>query len=185
MTREERSVSLAILTLIVYSVFMYLEKGALLFPYPLNEAIFLIISFQFYWWNRHTPGKLFLYPAVSALFNLLSTQFFWSLWLDGVQMELLTAGPLLDILKLIYFLLLGIWAIHTVRLFPNSTILHGVVTAFLFLLPAVFPIPLVELLPLVIMTIFATHYKSQNTNHLLWILLCALQIMKVTMIYLS
>jgi len=185
MTREERSVSLAILTLIVYSVFMYLEKGSILFPYPLNEVIFLIISTQFFWWNRHIPGKIFLYPAVSALVNLLSTQFFWSLWLDGIQMELLTTGPLLDILKLIYFVLLGIWAINTVRMFPNSTMLHGILAALLFLIPTIFPIPWVELVPLSAIVLYTTRYKSQNSNHLLWILLCTLQIMKAVMIYLT
>lgn len=185
MTREERSVSLAILTLIVYSVFMYLEKGALLFPYPLNEAIFLIISFQFFWWNRQKPGYLYLLPFAGAIINMLSTQFFWSLWFDSVQMEKLTQGPVLDMLKLIYFLVLGSWALVSVRSINGTTILHGILTGVLFLLPVVFPNPLTELIPLIIMAFYATRHKNQNTNHLLWILLCALQTMKVAMIYLS
>lgn len=185
MTREERSVSLAILTLIVYSVFMYLEKGALLFPYPLNEAIFLIISVQFFWWTGEKTNYLYVLPAIGALINLLSTQFFWSMFLDSVQMEKLTEGPVLDILKLLYFLILGVWGLFTVKQIPGSTILHGTLTVMLFLLPVVFPNPLIELIPLSIIAFISVRFKDQNTNHLLWILLCTLQIMKVIMIYLS
>jgi hypothetical protein len=185
MTREERSVSLAILTLIVYSVFMLLEKGALLFPYPLNEIIFLIISIQFLWWNREKPSDLIILPALGALINLFSTQFFWSLRFDSVQMEQLTSGPLLDIAKLIYYLILAGWAVRTVRKFPNASFLHYFLAAILFLLPAFFPYPLIEFFPLLVMAFFAIRYKNQNTNHLLWILLAALQLMKVAMIYLS
>lgn len=185
MTREERSVSLVVLTLIVYSIFMYLDKGALLFPYPLNEAIFLIICLQFVWWKKDNLTPLTLLPAASALFNLLSTQFFWSFWLNNVQMEQLTSSALLDILKLVYFLILGIWAFLTVRKVNGTTQAHGLITVILFMIPAVFPFSIVEMIPLIIMAIFATRYKIQNTNHLLWILLATLQMMKVAMLCIS
>ena len=44
MNREKRSVTLAILTLVVYASFLFYETGAILFPFPLNELIVLIVS---------------------------------------------------------------------------------------------------------------------------------------------
>lgn len=184
MTREERSVSLVILTLIVYSAFMYFDKGAVLFPYPLNEALFLFVAFQFFWWRDKKYSIDSLLPVFTGIVNLLSTQFFWSLFFDTQKMEILTSGPTLDIAKLLFYLFIGVWAVSTIwTIWPkNPFALIG--TLAVFALPIFYPIPIVEVIPIVPITLISWNYKAQSPNHLLWILLCSLQIMKIAMIYL-
>jgi DNA replication and repair protein RecF len=52
MSREKRTVFIVILTLLVYALTQFLESGVFLFPFPLFDAILLLISFQFIYWNR-------------------------------------------------------------------------------------------------------------------------------------
>lgn len=78
MTKESRTLFLGILTLIVYAVSIFISQGALIFPFPLNEFIFLAIAAQFFWFNRNGKrwaGLLVLSAGVCAV---LSTQFFWT-----------------------------------------------------------------------------------------------------------
>ena len=43
MIREARLLFLVALTYLIYAASMFLDKGGILFPFPLNEAILLIV----------------------------------------------------------------------------------------------------------------------------------------------
>lgn len=47
MTREERTVLLAMLVPIAFGAIMYVEQGSFIFPFPLNEVVFFIASIAF------------------------------------------------------------------------------------------------------------------------------------------
>jgi len=51
MTSEVRTLFLGILTLVVYAASIFITQGSLIFPFPLNEFIFLAISTQFFFVN--------------------------------------------------------------------------------------------------------------------------------------
>ena len=53
MTREARTLFVGTLTLLVYSISIYVSQGSFIFPFPLNEFIFLAIAVQFFLWNRN------------------------------------------------------------------------------------------------------------------------------------
>lgn len=100
MTREARVLFLSILTLIVYAVSIFINQGALIFPFPLNEFIFLAVALQFFWWNRTGNKSAGLLTSIAGICAVMSTQFFWSFIYGHGTMEFL-----MDSLTTDYFLL--------------------------------------------------------------------------------
>jgi hypothetical protein len=185
MIREERSVFLAVLTLVVYSAFMLIEKGTLLFPYPLNEIILLFVVLQFAYWNGKKHVLLGILSVSTAVLNLLSQQFIWTFFLDPEAMERLTHGSLLDILRILYYLTLLTWSLTTLTETVKGRRIALISTSIIgFSASIAFPYPIVELIPLFGMMIYAIIRKPQSPMHLLWILMAVLQTMKVSMIHL-
>ncbi|NRA10493.1 MAG: hypothetical protein HRT57_00890 [Crocinitomicaceae bacterium] len=66
MTRESRLLYLTGLTLFLFAVIGYLYYGSIIFPFPLNPFIFLIVVLQFAGWHykRGLPIFLFLFAAI-------------------------------------------------------------------------------------------------------------------------
>ena len=118
MNREERTVFLGILTPIVYGSWVLLDKGSFIFPFPLNELIFFIITSQFLLWNFKVDKFKYVSFFLTALFGLLSSDFFWTLFIDGKSYEQIMLGPLTDIFKLIH--LFGIGACLIIEIRTNS-----------------------------------------------------------------
>jgi hypothetical protein len=184
MIREERSVFLVVLTLFVYAGIQFIEKGAILFPFPLNEVIFLFVASQFIVWNWKNYKFQLLFVLFASIFQLISTQFFWSLFLETPYMEKLVNGLTLDLFKLIYYLLILIWLYfyfmasqikYTLILISTFTLL---IISSLFLHSSI-----LEMVSFVLIAVVATFYKVNPPIHLLWILLAALQVMKISTIY--
>ena len=71
MTKEVRVLFLTALTLSVYAVSIYLNQGALIFPFPLNELILLVVAIQFAFWhhNKRIPT---LYILGFGVYSLLA-----------------------------------------------------------------------------------------------------------------
>ena len=179
MKREERAVFLALLTLISYATIMYFEKGALIFPFPLNEVIFLIIALQFSVWQWKNHSFQLVLILFTALFGLISTQFFWSLLLDVKSMELLVNSVILDILRITYYFFLGLWAFYFII---GTSIKSRFYLAFGFIavecLLILSPSLLFESLLLTAIAAFGLIYKTRAPIYLLWVLLASLQVLK-------
>jgi hypothetical protein len=179
MKREERVVFLALLTLISYATIMYIEKGAFIFPFPLNEVIFLIIALQFSVWQWKNHRLQLIIILISAIFGLISTQFFWSLLLDAKSMEGLVNSVTLDILRISYYFFIGLWAFYFI---VGSSIKSRYYVAFGFIAAECFiiasPSLLFETLLFTTLATFGAIYKINNPIHLLWVLLASLQVLK-------
>jgi hypothetical protein len=120
MNREKRLVTLSILTLAAYAGSLYLEYGTILYPFPLNEAIFFVASLAFFFWN-HEKEKMNSYLALfTALFLLLSTQFFWSFFLDDQEMVNLLENGITDWLRVLFFLGLLAWSTQQLLSLPKK-----------------------------------------------------------------
>ena len=184
MIREERSVFLVVLTLFVYAGIQFMEKGAILFPFPLNEVIFLFVASQFLVWNWKNSKFQLLFVLFASIFQLISTQFFWSLFLETPSMEKLVNGLTLDLFKLIYYLLILIWLYFY---FVASQIKYTLVLISTFTLLIISSLflhnSILEMVSFVLIAAVATFYKVNPPIHLLWILLAALQVMKISTIY--
>lgn len=184
MIREERSVFLVILTLFVYAGIQFIEKGAILFPFPLNEVIFLFVASQFTFWNWKNYKFQLLFILFAGVFQLISTQFFWSLFLGIPSMEKLVNGLTLDLFKLIYYLLILIWLYFYFKASKIKYTLILISTFTLLIISSLFlHNSILEMVSFVLIATVATFYKVTPPIHLLWILLAALQIMKISTIY--
>ena len=184
MIREERSVFLVVLTLFVYAGIQFIEKGAILFPFPLNEVLFLFVASQFIVWNWKNHRFQLILVLFAGIFQLISTQFFWSLFLETPSMEKLVNGLNLDLFKVIYYLLILIWLY---LYFITSKIKHTFILIFTFTLLIIsslfFQNSILEMATFVLIAVVGTFYKVNPPIHLLWILLATLQVMKISTIY--
>jgi len=112
MTKEVRVLFLTALTLSAYAISIYVNQGALIFPFPLNELILLIVSIQFSIWNykKRTP-TLFILGV--AFFAFLGNEIYWSFILEDKAMYSFSSLPLTDIFKLLSAICLLGFSIHT------------------------------------------------------------------------
>lgn len=180
MTREERTVFLAILTLFAYAGVLYLEHGVVLFPFPLNEFIFLFVVIPFSIWNRKKYPFQIILILIAAFLNLLSTQFFWSFLLNSVEMEKITEGLSLDLLKITYTIVLTAFAcIYFLRSEIKLKFLFFFLVLIGFPLSIILTSSILELSVLFLIAVVGTMKKINSPLHLLWILLTSLQLMKI------
>ena len=102
MSLEKRTVFIVILTFLVYALTQFLESGVFLFPFPLFNAILLLISFQFIYWNRkiifEKKNLYFLFYLSALIFKVISSQFFLALIYKDQDLEQLNSGIFLDVI---------------------------------------------------------------------------------------
>lgn len=129
MTKEVRSIYLVVLTLLVYAGSIYFDKGTLLFPFPLNEALFLAVSLQFIYWNkkRRTASLIIL---GTSLFGFLGNQVYWSMLLSNDSMIQFSESLWMDIFKMIFGLGIITWGIYSSTKQKNK-LSHLLTTFFL------------------------------------------------------
>jgi hypothetical protein len=109
MNREERTVFLVFLTWMLYALGVLVDNGRLIFPFPLNEIAFLLVSALFVGWNRKADRKQLLLFSLVAIFQLLSTQFFWTFIVSDQTMEHLVHSIWLDFFSICFYIALLIW----------------------------------------------------------------------------
>lgn len=176
MTREVRALFLAILTLVVYAVSIFISSGALIFPFPLNEFIFLALSLQFSWWNRADGKWIGIYTSFAGLCAVLSTQFFWSFIYGNDTLEFLMDTLITDFFLLGFYVLLlfgGIFTIFKQRTALATLLGIGFICSFSVGV-AINGAPLL-LLAYAGMIVSTQISKAYAPFHLLWILLFILK----------
>lgn len=112
MSKEVRSIYLVVLTLLVYAGSIYFDKGTILFPFPLNEALFLAVSLQFIYWNKKLKF-ISLIILGTSLFGFLGNQIYWSMLLSNESMLQFSEALWMDVFKLLFGLGIITWAIYT------------------------------------------------------------------------
>ncbi|MFT5861127.1 MAG: hypothetical protein ACI865_003246 [Flavobacteriaceae bacterium] len=112
MTREARVVFSTSLMLLAYAAWALFENGGFIFPIPLNEPIFFVVSIIFLFMNLKKPF-LGIFAVVTATSWLLTTQFFWSFFYGHATMEALSESLVTDFSYLVFILLLLTAGIYT------------------------------------------------------------------------
>jgi hypothetical protein len=183
MTREERTVLLAMLVPIAFGAIMYIEQGTFIFPFPLNEVVFFIASIAFAVRTRFFFRNKSIFSIGFAFFNLIGTTFFWTFFLPDTKIEQLAETGTFDLLKLISLILLVIWAGITL-IKGKDNMSNALFLGFFILLAAseIFQQPVLQLFATLIP--FASVFKNKDhfPYHLLWLLLSLLSFMKFVML---
>lgn len=109
MRSEDRSIFLLVLTLIIYAVSSKINTGAFIFPFPLNELLFLGLTIYFTFLNQFRDKGLVIIVNAVALFGVISGIQNWAFVLSDQSLSKLDSGVLLDLLKIAYGLALLLW----------------------------------------------------------------------------
>ncbi len=179
MTREVKSIRIALLTLIFYASYIFIEKGGFVLPLPLFEILFLLISCLFIAWNFKKDRGLYLLILTVSSLNLLSTQLFWSFFIDDMGMAELSNSLLLDYLRIAYYLGVLIWGTITIVSIKKNFKWLLLSCFIVCLVPAViYSSWTLETLSFLLMFTVSFFWKRDEPTYLLWLLLSLLILMK-------
>ncbi len=180
MTREEKSVSQAVLTVFLYGLTSYMTLGESIFPFPLNELIFLIVAIVFVRIHFKENKYLTSITLLMGVFAVLSSQFYWEIVLDSRAMMTLTNGNLLPLFKFIKQLSLLFWIIFTFLREGNRTIkLLGFIPVALVLSAIIWSESILEFVAILLLFCYALFRIKKNQFHYLWVLLFILECTKL------
>ena len=186
MTREARAIFLGLLTLVVYAVSIFISDGSLVFPFPLNEFIFLIISLQFFWWNRTGNKFAGILTTAAGICAVLSTQFFWTFIYGPENMMDFMEGLTTDYFLIGFYALVLIAGIATmIRQKKGTALLFSALFVMAFISGVFYNYGLLLLLAYGCMIASTQVSKVFAPYHLLWILLFILELTKWLTFYLN
>lgn len=114
MTKEARLIFITALTVIFYALSIYLTQGAFIFPFPLNEAILLIVVLQYSYWHR-AKRMLSLLILSIGVFSFLSNEVYWSFVLNDTQMHQFSNALYTDVFALLAALSILVFALLTLK----------------------------------------------------------------------
>ena len=187
MTQEGKTVTLASTTVFMYGLVSYLQFDQIIFPFPLNEIIFLIASVLFARIHfKNSPKTISLIIALGLL-NVLSYEFYWNIFLSNDNMLSFSKSSATDIFKLFYYIGLIAWIISTFNeieinfrkyfsLLPITLLLTGSIFSEEF---TPFYSQIIILLSISFVFIFVFSKLKQFPIQYLWILLFILELTKV------
>ena len=180
MTKEGRTVLLAILTLFTYAFFSFFEHHVLLFPIPLNSAVFLAVAVYISYLNYKQHAFLSILVSAIGFTGVFSNEIYWSMFLGASEMNAFSKTVTTDLLKIAYYIGLLLWIVVT---FKKSTLfffrVFGVFSIVLLSIGALFNNPNVELVGLFFPFIYSIRFKEESEFLKLWILLFVLEATKV------
>ena len=101
MKKENRLIFITSLTLLSYALIILFDKGVLLFPFPLNEIIILIVASQFAYWNSKKHKIVSLLLVTIGLLSSLSNEYYWSIILNFENMVEFSNTIITDVFELL------------------------------------------------------------------------------------
>lgn len=106
MIREGKLISVAILTVLLYALGIFLDASFFLIPFPLFDLIFFAVFVQFLFWNRNAiKGYIWVY-FFAALLQVFCNTLFLGTVLSSPHLNQLDDFLIVDLLKLVSKLLL-------------------------------------------------------------------------------
>jgi hypothetical protein len=176
MSKEGRIVAIACMIYFMYGLSFFLQSGNFIFPFPLNELFFLIISsvFAFKYVRKHSVAVGLL--MFGALAYIGSKDFYWNLFLNADSMQQLGDSVYLDIIFLLYYILLLFLSYFSIRIVNSKLLFYLFPIAFLLLiLTNVYQYWLFEFSFFLLHAILAIYGRSKHPLFYLWILIFYLE----------
>ena len=180
MSKEGRVVALAILTIFVYAFSILLQKGAFIFPFPLNELIFLIsaVSIGIYQFKQDKILSL-LFPIMGFTF-VLSSEFYWAIFHTSEQMEVFSNSIVTDLFKFLFFIGLISSIYISFYQIKVKLIQFGFLLSILgIILSLILENQVIEVASLFIVFLISIKRIEARPNLNLWILLFVLEVTKL------
>ena len=190
MTKEVRLLAITNLTILIYALSIFFDKGAFLFPFPLNQLIIFIVSSQFAFWNFKKFKIESILMILIGLFLTLGNEVYWSMVLNYEQMTIFSEAIYTDIFQLIASILVLFLAFRFSQKTKNRIqILLLIVFCALFILGNLHPSTLFAsfffLLSYAAMSISTFIKPIMSPINLYWVLLLTLEASKLISIGLN
>lgn len=186
MSKEQRAVFIGILITLVYAFTMWMEKGVFLYPFPLNEFIFFIVSAQIIRLNYLKHRTIGAISGLAALFYLFSSPFFWSFFFDEINVNIFLEGGIYDLFKFLHFVAVFFWMIFTLKdIKGNKRYFFYATTSTLFVSSLFVFHQELELIGILCVAIISLVYDLKKPFDLLWILFTYLSLMKFLVFFFS
>ena len=117
MSKESRTVALSGLTLLIFALIGFLKDGSVIFPFPLNEFIYLAVVAQFVYWHykRGALPYFFLFSSITAV---VGTEFFWEIFLPHHELEVFMGYSLVHwcrLLSKVFLVIAGIFFVRSLK----------------------------------------------------------------------
>ena len=186
MIKEEKLVSIAILTMLLYALGLFLDTRFFLLPFPIFDLVFFLVFVQFVFWNKKSlKAYVWIYFASVSIKLCYNPLVIGSLFGHN-DLQQWDQGLFFDVLKMlsIFFLLLGVlfWRIQRFLTFSLFHLIIFVLFLFLGLTESFFWIS--PFAPLLLAFIF-WKYDRDNPFRYLWILQTVFDSFTVGMLFYS
>ena len=184
MIREEKIVSIAILTVLMYALGLFFDAGFFLLPFPLFDLIFLIVFIQFLFWNKRSIQAYVLLYFLASIIQVMHNPLVLgmigsdidlqkldeSLWIDGLKL----------VAKLILIFVVLLWKRQRKLQFSFLYVLFFVIITSLALIG-----PFFWLTPFAPLLLAYAFWKTDKDNpfRYLWILQGVFDLFTVTMLW--
>jgi hypothetical protein len=180
MSREGKIISIAILTVFLYALGIFFQKGAFIFPFPLNEIIFLFATFSIGYTNFKTEKVLFSVFLCLGICHLFSNEFYYAIVLDTEAMQNLSKSLFTDIFLVVYYIGLLATIVLTINKINSSIWIKGIgVLAFISMFfGMILGNALFDIVGLFLMIPFVFKYVERLPILNLWTLLFVLEVTK-------
>ncbi len=163
MATEKRTIFLACVTLTVYALSGLLQQGKFLYPFPLNEFIFIGISAYIAIRNFKQQKLLYSLLVFAAISFVASRSYNWNIILNSESMERLDHGYTTDVFYVLFY---GILSTLTFQLAKNNS--HRVhlptylSSILLILVGSIFALDSICIIGILVQV--KTFYNKENTT---------------------
>lgn len=179
MTKEGRVVALALTTIFMYGLSMFLTHGTFIFPFPLNEVIFFIATLLIGYESYKSEKLLTIFFGLFAISKLFSGTFIWSFFTSHQVIEKIANSPTTDISRLLSLVLVIILFYLTFKKGKGDWVKNSFLIPTLMLtLSAIFSWYWLEIITFGMLFIFALYHLKSHKIFNLWILLFVLELVK-------
>lgn len=185
MTKEYRLLFLVFLTYSIYAASIYINQGAFIFPFPLNELVVFIATMQFAYWNR-TKRELSIAFILLGILALAKAQPVWEIFLSSESLRLFYDSIWVDVFILVYsIIVVAIALLITLSQKTLVNVLLFTVFIALYTFALIYNSLILYLLAYSFMVISSYVPKKNLGYPPLWILLILLESFKAISLWLN
>ncbi len=186
MIKEEKLVSIAILTMLLYALGLFLDTRFFLLPFPIFDLVFFLVFVQFIFWNKKSLKAYVWIYFLSVFIKLFYNPLVLGSLFGHNELQHWDQGLFFDVLKLAstFFLVLGVllWRMQRFLTFSFFHLVFFVLFLVLGLTESFFWMSPVA--PLLLAFLF-WKYDRDNPFRYLWILHTVFDAFTVGMLFYS
>jgi hypothetical protein len=176
MSKEGRVIAIACLIYFMYGLSFFLQSGHFIFPFPLNELFFLIISSLFAFRYRKSHPIAISLLMLGAFAYIGAKDFYWNLFLSSEAMVRLNDTLCLDLIFLVYYLVLLILSYFSLKCINQKILIYTFpISILLLILTNVYQFWGFEFCFFLLHAIAAFYGRFKNPLLYLWILIFYLE----------